>query len=215
MTPSPQPPADEPTAGVSPAMRAYMAGEIEAEEYFRRMTTPPPVGPAPERVPDEAWWVLEPIPGYVRVTVPKESLVMPVDQVRRFASQLVMAADATAPAPCPAKEGVMGRADEVEALWNAYIHDKHIPMPVLDALREYAQLLRRSESDVRFGVGEWSERDTRPRFDGGARSQEDGEDRCAPLVEFAEYVARVWQGAHLGDSARAALDAHRERTGDG
>lgn len=34
-------------------------------------------------------------------------------------------------------------------------------------------------------------------------------ERCAPLVEFATYVSRVWEGAHLGDSARAALAAFR------
>lgn len=55
------------------------------------MTDDPQPGRAEE---PEAWWVLEPIPGYVRVTLPKESLVMPVDQIRRFARQLVMAADA-------------------------------------------------------------------------------------------------------------------------
>lgn len=52
----------------------------------------------------DAWWVLEPIPGYVRVTLPQESLVMPVDQIRRFASQLVMAANAAGTGIAPPDE---------------------------------------------------------------------------------------------------------------
>jgi hypothetical protein len=40
-------------------------------------------------------------------------------------------------------------------------------------------------------------------------------ERCAPLVEFATYVSRVWEGAHLGDSALAALAAYDAAQGAG
>lgn len=99
----------------------------------------------------------------------------------------------------------MGRADEVEALMQREDERRPLSRELAKALSEYAALLR----------------DTRPRFSGGARSQED-EDRCAPLVEAATRLLAsdggdgVWDAMAHAEARRDlhdALRAHREREG--
>lgn len=104
--------------------------------------------------------------------------------------------------------------------WHAVIHlhpetgQIHVDrLASSDGWDEAASLRRWLMERLPAAVPSEALRDTRPRFDGGARSQED-EDRCAPLVEFAEWYLAEFDDDHTAyTKLRDALRAHRAGQG--